>query len=131
MSVRVFFELSTSVVNPKYLGCSPFFESENHRLDTSPPSVLKAVYNCMFCTKRSLNTRIIGFCQPTLGQCIEDLKMEVRASTLIGDSSALQNVLARRRGEVEVDTLPWKPREEYIMWLRQQGRLAGDVRADE
>ncbi|CCW65708.1 unnamed protein product [Phytomonas sp. EM1] len=130
MSFQVFFALSMSIVNPEHLCCSPFFEPESVRLDTSSPSVFKAMSNYVFCTRLALNAHVIGFCQPTLQQCVEDFKMEVKASTIIGDPLALQNVLARRRGEVEVNTLPWKPREEYQAWLRKQGRLAGDTRSN-
>lgn len=124
MSFQAFFDFSSSVVNPKYVGLSPFHDSKEARLDTTSPAILSSMYEYTMCTKRALNTRIIGFAEPTLQQCTEELSRNVRASTLIGDTEAQAAVMKQRRGDVDPYALPWTPRPEYIEWLRAQGRLA-------
>lgn len=123
MSVQAFFELTTSVVNPKHVGLPPFHASVEARLDTSPPAVLASMYEYTMCTKRALNTRIIGFAEPTLQQCIDAFSRDIKASSFIGDEAARSAALRQRRGTVDPSTLPWAPRPEYLMWLKAQGRL--------
>ncbi|KEG12772.1 hypothetical protein DQ04_01431010 [Trypanosoma grayi] len=124
MPVWSFVELSTSLLSPKTVGVSPFFAPAEERLSTEPPHLPTAVWDYMHCTKRAINTRIIGFCEPTLKQCVDDLVLYTKASKLGGnDAAALDEVLRRRRGDVDVNSLPWEPRAAYKEWLRAQGRL--------
>lgn len=123
MSFQAFFDFSSSVVNPKYVGLSPFFAAKETRLDTSSPGVLSSMYEYTMCTKRALNIRIIGFAEPTLQQCIDEFSRNVRASALIADEAAKADVLKQRRGVVDPYALPWAPKPEYVTWLREQGRL--------
>lgn len=123
MSYQAFFDFSSSVVNPKYVGLSPFFESKETRLDTSSPAVLSSMYEYTMCTKRALNTRIIGFAEPTLQQCIDEFSRNVKASAWVGNEEAKEGVLKQRRGVVDPYALPWAPKPAYVEWLREQGRL--------
>ncbi|KPA76292.1 hypothetical protein ABB37_08020 [Leptomonas pyrrhocoris] len=123
MSLQAFFDFSSSVVDPKYVGLTPFFAPRQERLDTRPPAILASMYEYTMCTKRALNTRIIGFAEPTLQQCIEAFSRNVKASAMIGDAEAQAAVLRQRRGVVDPYALPWAPKPEYVEWLRGQGRL--------
>lgn len=123
MSVQAFFEFSSSILSPKYVGLSPFHAPKESRLDTSLPGVLPSMCEYTMCTKRALNTRIIGFGEPTLQQCIEELTRAMKATTFIQDKDATSALLRQRRGTVDPSKLPWSPRPEYLGWLRAQGRL--------
>lgn len=125
MSRQALFQLSTSTANPRDIGVCPFWDPAEKRLDTSPPLVRTALYNYTICTKRALNLRIVGFCEPTLGECVKNFAVDMRSTSLMGsDPTSLKDVLRRRRGEVDVRSLPWEPRKEYKEWLQRQGRLA-------
>lgn len=120
-------EVSSSMLNPKYVGQFPFFLAEEtpQWLLEAPPTLRSALWSYVKCGKRAMNMRMVGFCEPTLHQCVEELGETVKASVLGGqDPTALKHVLERRRGVVDVTTLPWEPRPEYVEWLRRQGRLA-------
>lgn len=124
MSYQAFFELSSSLLSPKHIGLSPFHANKEVRLRPNPPRVSSALYGYTMCTRRAINTRIIGFCEPTLQQCVDGLVREVKASKLGGqDPAALDVSLTRRRGDINADTLPWQPKPEYLRWLDAQGRL--------
>jgi hypothetical protein len=123
MSFQAFFDFSSSVVNPKHVGLSPFFASRETRLDTSTPAISSSMCEYIMCTKRALNTRIIGFAEPTLQQCIDEFSRNVKASAVVGNEEALTAVLKQRRGAVDPHVLPWAPKPEYVEWLRAQGRL--------
>ncbi|CAG9572372.1 conserved hypothetical protein [Leishmania major strain Friedlin] len=126
MSVQAF-EFSSSILSPKYVGLSPFRAPKESRLDTSPPGVLSSMCEYTMCAKRALNTRIIGFAEPTLQQCIEEFARALKASTFIQDKDATSALLRQRRGTVDPSQLPWSPRPEYLAWLRAQGRLEETV----
>ncbi|CAJ1007283.1 hypothetical protein Q4I28_002597 [Leishmania naiffi] len=123
MSVQAFFDFSSSLLSPKYVGLSPFYAPKESRLDTSPPGVVSSMYEYAMCTKRSLNTRIIGFAEPTLQQCIDEFTRDLKATAFIEDKEAMSTLLRQRRGIVDPSQLPWSPRPEYLAWLRAQGRL--------
>ncbi|AAZ11380.1 uncharacterized protein TEOVI_000011900 [Trypanosoma equiperdum] len=124
MPLWSFVELSSSFLSPVTVGVSPFFRPLEERLNTEPPAVREVVWEYMHCTKRAINTRIIGFCEPTLNKCVDDLRLYLKASAAGGsDEASLAEVLRRRRGEVDADSLPWESRAEYKEWLRTQGRL--------
>ncbi|EAN94596.1 hypothetical protein C3747_23g338 [Trypanosoma cruzi] len=119
-----FVELSCSFLSPKMVGESPFFAPLEERLSTKPPSLSSALWDYMHCTKRAINTRIIGFCEPTLKQCVDDLVLYTKASKWGGcNAASLEEVLRRRRGDVDIESLPWEPRESYKKWLKEQGRM--------
>ncbi|GET87695.1 hypothetical protein, conserved [Leishmania tarentolae] len=123
MSAQAFFEFSSSILSPKYVGLSPFHAPKESRLDTSPPGVLSSMYEYTMCTKRALNTRIIGFSEPTLQQCVDEFTRSLKATTFIQDKEATSAFLRQRRGTVDPSQLPWAPKPEYLAWLRAQGRL--------
>lgn len=124
MSNQAFFELSSTLLSPKHVGLNPFPAADDVRLSTAPPRVSSALYNYTMCAKRAINTRIIGFCEPTLQQCVDQLVMEVKASKLGGqDPDSLSEALNRRRNVVDPQTLPWQPKPEYLKWLEDRGRL--------
>ncbi|KAG5481908.1 hypothetical protein LSCM4_06987 [Leishmania orientalis] len=123
MSVQAFLDFSSSVLSPKYVGLSPFYAPKESRLDTSPPRTLSCMYEYTMCMKRALNTRIIGFAEPTLQRCVDEFARNLRATPLIQDEAATAALLRQRRGTVDPRELPWPPRPEYIAWLRAQGRL--------
>ncbi|KAH9599268.1 hypothetical protein LSM04_002963 [Trypanosoma melophagium] len=127
MPVWSFVELSSSLLNPKAVGVSPFISPLEERISTEPPHLRSALWEYMLCTKRAINTRIIGFCEPTLQQCVDDLVLYTKASSWGGsDADSLAEVLRRRRGVVDVQSLPWEPRAGYKKWLEEQGRLQKD-----
>ncbi|KAG5508268.1 hypothetical protein JKF63_05524 [Porcisia hertigi] len=123
MSLQVFFDFSSSVLSPKYVGLSPFYASKESRYDTSTPGFFSSMYEYTLCTKRALNTRIIGFADPTLQQCIDELTRNLKSTTLVQDKEATAALMRQRRGTVDPSQLPWSPRPEYLMWLKAQGRL--------
>ncbi|KPI89087.1 hypothetical protein ABL78_1823 [Leptomonas seymouri] len=131
MSLQAFFDFSSSVVNPKYVGRSPFFDSREARLDSGAPAISSSMYEYTMCTKRALNTHIIGFAEPTLQQCVEEFSRNLKASAMIGDEEARAAVLKQRRGVVDPYALPWAPKPEYVAWLRAQGRLGDAARGEE
>lgn len=123
-STQAFFELSSSMLSPKSVGLSPFFAPAAERENAEPPQVSSILYEYTMCTKRALNTRIIGFGEPSLKSCVNDFVTSMRASSLMGsDAAALDAVCKSRRGTVDPYQLPWQPNERYLAWLRQQGRL--------
>ncbi|KAG5481594.1 hypothetical protein LSCM1_05618 [Leishmania martiniquensis] len=123
MSAQAFFDFSSSALSPKYVGLSPFHAPKESRLDTSPPRALSCMYEYTMCMKRALNTRIIGFAEPTLQQCVDEFARNLRATALIQDAEATAALLRQRRGAVDPGKLPWTPRPEYLAWLRAKGRL--------
>lgn len=128
MSIQALFELSKSTLSPKYVGLSPFF-SDDHaaaRAQSAPP-LRRAVWEYMRCSRRAINTRIIGFSDPTLQECVADLVLATRATRWGGaDPEAAEAVRRRRGGVVDPASLPWAPTEGYTQWLRRQGRLVED-----
>lgn len=128
MSNQAAFELSSSFINPKYVGLSPFHASRETRDDESPPPLFSSLHTFMMCSKRSLNTRIIGFADPTLLQCVDELASNIKASGWGWTSEeektkSMKTVQLRRRGVVDPSVLPWEPKERYLEWLRSEGRL--------
>nr|CCC47996.1 conserved hypothetical protein [Trypanosoma vivax Y486] len=122
-----FVELSSSLLSPKTVGISPFFQADREGIRSDAPNPIEAVWDYTLCTKRAINTRIIGFCDPTLKQCVDDLVLSLKSSRLGGSNpAALEEVLRRRRGSISVNTLPWEPRPEYKEWLLAQGRLGNE-----
>ncbi|KAK7196239.1 hypothetical protein NESM_000559500 [Novymonas esmeraldas] len=123
MSSQALVDFSSSLVNPKHVGLSPFHAPPEVRHDTSTAGVLSSMYEYSMCTKRALNTRIIGFAEPTLRECIDAFSRNLRATAFVQDEAATAAVLRERRGIVDPSQLPWAPRPEYIAWLRSHGRL--------
>lgn len=125
MSVYTIFEMCTCTISPKHIGADPFFATGRNSGDKELPSLSSAIYNFTVCTRRALNTRIIGFGDPTLQQCATTFVNEVKANKRIGwDECAVKTVLDQQRGAVDINLLPWHSRPEYIDWLTAQNRLS-------
>lgn len=124
MSLQAFFEVSSSWIDPKHVGLSPFYDAKEKRMRLEPPGIPSSFYEYTMCTKRAINTQIIGFAEPTLRQCVNELTRNIQASSIVQDKMALKEVLQHRRGAVNPAALPWSPRPEYLDWLRREGRLA-------
>lgn len=121
MSSQTPWELSSSFVNPKYIGLSPFFPCKSDRAQTNKITVLSSSYNFNLCIRRSLNTRIIGFGDPTLLQCINEFLLDIGLKSSTTEESI--SFVKRRCSMVNPYLLPWSPTPTYLSWLASENRL--------
>ncbi|CAD2221603.1 hypothetical protein AGDE_02373 [Angomonas deanei] len=124
MSFQSFFELSSSFLSPKDIGASPFPLPIEKRTNLSAPWLFEVLYAYSMCTKRALNTRMIGFSEPTLQSCVDDLSMGLKATQLVSkNEEALRVYNERKACKIDPTVLPWAPRKEYLEWLKKEERL--------
>lgn len=68
-----------------------------------------------------MNRTIIGFCDPTLFQCQDELNEYLSAWS--GNKQSLAKVEAAVREQVDPTQLPWVSKPKYVEQLRKDGRL--------
>lgn len=79
------------------------------------------------CTRRSLNTRIIGFRDNTLENCVDDYLFKLHRflgnDKVVAESESDKPRSNHFRSVVDPFNLPWKPKKKYLKWLSERHSL--------
>lgn len=126
-------ELSSIFISPKYLSASPFFRdtTKENQEKGSFRHLTSSIASFIFCSRRALNTRIIGFGDNTLENCSEDFLYNISESKASSHSEdehddyrPKTNHFHRR---IDPFSLPWKPKQQYLNWLASRHSLPSEV----
>lgn len=124
------FELSTIFISPKFVSVSPFFvhDTEYAQKQGSLSHFASSIASFISCSRRSLNTRIIGFGDNTLENCAEDflytLHREKKDAPIEGDSELNKPRTNHFHRVLDPFILPWKPKANYLQWLSSRHSLS-------
>eukprot|EP00758_Cryptobia_borreli_P006937 Tbor_TRINITY_DN5225_c0_g1::TRINITY_DN5225_c0_g1_i1::g.16319::m.16319 len=122
-----YMEVNNSLRDVRHISKNPFFTgtdgSEERKQNLVPPSYFSALNEMFYCVRRATHTTTMGFCDPTLLTCTEELKLRLRACYRWGhDKEATQFVLTERMNTVDLSGMPWSPSGSYLEYLKETCR---------
>lgn len=122
-------ELSSVFLNPTLVSESPFFLHKKEEFEDKGGLILFSSFLGSFfsCTRRSLNTRIVGFRDNTLENCVDDFLFSIQKISgkdrVIAESEDDKPRSNHFHRVIDPFSLPWKPKEKYLKWLSERHSL--------